>query len=39
MSKKDSIDQVVERAKLAASKLGITATGQHRKELNLKRQF
>lgn len=39
MSKKDSIDQLVERAKLAASKLGIIATGQHRKELNSKRQF
>jgi len=39
MTARDSIDELIERSKIAAQKLGLEATGKHRKEPNQKRQF
>jgi hypothetical protein len=36
---RDSIEELINRAKKAAQKLGLEATGMHRKEINQKRQF
>jgi hypothetical protein len=39
MPAKDSIEELIKQSKLAAQKLGLEATGNHRKEPNQKRQF
>jgi hypothetical protein len=39
MPPRDSIEELIKRAKIAAQKLGLEATGNHRKEPNQKRQF
>jgi ribosome assembly protein YihI (activator of Der GTPase) len=39
MTSRDSIEELIKRSKLAAQKLGLEATGKHRKEPNQKRQF
>ena len=39
MPTRDSIEDLVKRTKIAAQKLGLEATGHHRKEPNQKRQF
>jgi len=39
MTSRDSIDELIKRSKIAALKLGLEATGKHRKEPNQKRQF
>jgi len=39
MPARDSIDELIKRSKIAAQKLGLEATGRHRKEPNQKRQF
>ena len=39
MPSSKTIDDQIERARLAATKLGLEITGNHRKELNQKRQF
>ena len=39
MTSRDSIDELIKRSKMAAQKLGLEATGKHRKEPNQKRQF
>jgi len=36
---RDSIEELIKRSKIAAHKLGLNATGNHRKEPNQKRQF
>jgi hypothetical protein len=39
MPSKDLIEDLIKRSKVAAKKLGLEATGNHRKEPNQKRQF
>ena len=39
MPVRDSIEELIKRSKIAAQKLGLEATGNHRKEPNQKRQF
>lgn len=39
MAKRESIEELIKRSRDAAKKLGLEATGNHRKELNQKRQF
>ena len=39
MPARDSVEELIERSKIAAQKLGLEATGKHRKVPNQKRQF
>lgn len=39
MPARSSIEELIKRSKIAAQKLGLVATGNHRKETNQKRQF